>query len=171
MRTPKPMPAGAQESLKILMRRTKTKADCQRVMAVWLRASLRLSASQIATALGWSTSSVHRVHSKYFQQGESALLGVGRGGRRRQNLPLEQEESMLSIFFQKAQSGGVLVVSEIKSKYEELAGHPVHKSTVYRMLKRHGWRKIAPRPRHPKMDKDKQEAFKKTFGYYGEGSL
>ena len=85
MRTPKPMPAGAQESLKMLMRKTKTKADYQRVMAVWLRASLKLSASQIATALGWSTSSVHRIHSKYFQQRGSALLGVGRGGRRRQN--------------------------------------------------------------------------------------
>jgi hypothetical protein len=115
MRTPKPMPTGAQESLKMLVRKTKTKADYQRVMAVWLRASLKLSASQIATALGWSTSSVHRVHSKYLQQGESALLGVGRGDWRRQNLPLEQEESMLSTFFQKAQSGGVLVVSEIKS--------------------------------------------------------
>ena len=158
MRTPKPMPKGAEESLKRLMRKTKTKADYQPVIvdldqeAVWLRATLKVSASQIATAIGWSTSSVHRIHSKYFQQGESALLGVGRGGRRRQNLSLEQEKSMLSTFFQKAQSGGVLVVSEIKSKYEELVGHPVHKSTVYRMLKRHGWRKIAPRPRHPKMD-------------------
>jgi transposase len=166
MRTPKPMPKGAEESLKRLMQKTKTKSDYQRVMAVWLRASLKVSASQIATALGWSTSSVHRIHSKYFQQGESALLGVGRGGRRRQNLSLEQEESMLSTFFQRAQSGGVLVVSEIKSTYEELVGHPVHKSTVYRMLKRHGWRKIAPRPRHPKMDKDKQEAFKKNSRYY-----
>jgi transposase len=138
------MPKGAEESLKRLMRKTKTKADYQRVIAVWLRATLKVSASQIATAIGWSTSSVHRIHSKYFQQGESALLGVGGGGRRRQNLSLEQEESMLSTFFQKAQSGGVLVVSEIKSrlrsrdKYEELVGHPVHKSTVYRMLKRQG---------------------------------
>jgi transposase len=166
MRTPKPMPKGAEESLKRLMQETRTKSDYQRVMAVWLRASLKVTASQIATALGWSTSSVHRVHSQYFQQGESALLGVGRGGRRRQNLSLEQEKSMLSTFFQKAQSGGVLIVSEIKSKYEELVGHPVHKSTVYRMLKRHGWRKIAPRPRHPKMDQDKQEAFKKNSRYY-----
>jgi transposase len=113
MRTPKPIPKGADESLKRLLQETKTKSDYQRVMAVWLRACLKVTASQIATALGWSTSSVHRIHSKYFQQGESALLGVGRGGRR-QNLSLEQEESMLSTFFQKAQSGGVLVVSEIK---------------------------------------------------------
>lgn len=171
MRKPRPMPEGAKESLKKLMRKTKKKQDYQRVLAVWLRASLNLSASHIAVALGWSTSSVHRIHSKYFQQGESALLGIGRGGRRRQNLSLEQEKEMLSTFFQKAQSGGVLVVSEIKSKYEEFVGHPVPKSTVYRMLKRHGWRKIAPRPRHPKTDKEKQEAFKKTPLYRCRGNF
>jgi hypothetical protein len=42
MRTPKLMPAGARESLKMLVRKTKTTADYQRVMAVWLRASLKL---------------------------------------------------------------------------------------------------------------------------------
>lgn len=171
MRKPRPLPVGAKESLKKLLRKIKKKQDYQRVLAVWLRASLKLSASQIAVALGWSTSSVHRIHAKYFQQGESALLGVGRGGRRRQNLSLEQEAAILSTFFQKAQSGGVLVVSEVKSKYEEILGHPVAKSTVYRMLKRHGWRKIAPRPRHPKTDKAKQEAFKKTSGSCRGGSL
>jgi hypothetical protein len=105
MRTPKPMPKGADESLKRLLQETKTKSDYQRVMAVWLRACLKVTVSQIATALGWSTSSVHRIHFKYFQQGESALLGVGRGGRRRQNLSLEQEESMLSTFFRKPKAG------------------------------------------------------------------
>jgi hypothetical protein len=35
-------------------------------------------------------------------------------------------------------------------------------STVYRMLDRHGWRKLVPRPRHPKADVAAQAAFKKT---------
>jgi hypothetical protein len=28
----------------------------------------------------------------------------------------------------------------------------VARSTVYRLLERHGWRKVVPRPRHPKTD-------------------
>jgi hypothetical protein len=40
--------------------------------------------------------------------------------------------------------------------------HRVPKSTVYRMLARHGWRKLAPRPRHRKADAVRQQAFKKT---------
>jgi hypothetical protein len=30
------------------------------------------------------------------------------------------------------------------------------------MLARHGWRKIVPRPKHPKADTDAQEEFKKN---------
>jgi hypothetical protein len=33
---------------------------------------------------------------------------------------------------------------------------------VYRLLHRHGWRKLGPRPRHPKAQPAVQERFKKT---------
>jgi len=42
-------------------------------------------------------------------------------------------------------------------------GYKVPASSVYRMLERHGWRKIVPRPSHPKADPQAQEAFKKTL--------
>jgi hypothetical protein len=41
--------------------------------------------------------------------------------------------------------------------------HPVHNSTIYRLLDRHGWRKLVPRPRHPKANEREQAIFKKTF--------
>ena len=40
--------------------------------------------------------------------------------------------------------------------------HPVAASVVYRMLARHGWRKVAPDTRHPKSDPLVQEEWKKT---------
>ena len=57
----------------------------------------------------------------------------------------------------------MLEVSHIKRAYEDLIGHPVPKSTVYRMLARQGWRKIAPRRRHPEVSWERQRAFKKNF--------
>ena len=33
---------------------------------------------------------------------------------------------------------------------------------VYRLLRRHQWRKLGPRPRHVKADPEAQEAFKKN---------
>lgn len=46
--------------------------------------------------------------------------------------------------------------------YREHSGKDVARSTIYRLLERHGWRKVVPRPRHPKADQAAQSAFKKT---------
>ena len=51
---------------------------------------------------------------------------------------------------------------EIKAAFEAEVGKVVAKSTIYRMLERCNWRKIAPRLRHPKADLAAQAAFKKT---------
>lgn len=147
--------------LESLLREAKTKADFQRVQAVWLRSMLDLPAAEVAQAIGWSEGRVKTVQSRFLREGEQALAGTGRGGRRRQNLTVEQEEALLASFLEQAKAGGVLVVADVKIAYEKAAGHAVPKSTVYRMLARHDWRKIAPRPRHPNDDPAAREAFKK----------
>jgi transposase len=162
MRPQRPISEHAKRSLKELLRKTKTKADFQRVQCIWLRATLGMPSDQVALAVGFSPATVKKLWSQYFSGGEEILIGRGRGGRRRANLSLEEEETILAHFFEKAKNGGVLVVNEVKAVYEEAVGHSVPKSTVYRMLARHGWRKIAPRPRHSKADPQEMEAFKKT---------
>ena len=84
------------------------------------------------------------------------------GGRRRQHLSPEKEEQFLKPWIDKAQGGGVLVVPPIHAALQKHLGHPVAASTVYRMLARHGWRKIAPDTCHPKRDEQAQEDFKKN---------
>jgi transposase len=140
------------------------------VQCVWLRATLGLPAQQIATVLGWHVSSVYDLHSHYLCEGVTALQGPGRGGRHRQNLSFSQEQELLTQFLVSATQGGVLEARAVRAAYETLAGHPVPKSTVYRLLARHGWRKLAPRPRHPKADPVLQEAFKKSSGARWPGS-
>ncbi len=162
MRPQRPISEDATGSLGKLLKKTKTKADFQRVQCMWLRAVFSMSSEQVALAVGLSSATVKKLWSQYFFGGEGALIGQRRGGRRRANLSLEEEKKMLGQFFTKAKSGEILVVNEVKAAYEEAVGHSVPKSTVYRMLARHGWRKIAPRPRHPKADPGKREAFKKT---------
>jgi transposase len=164
MRTPKPISIKATESLKKLLEVTMTKADFRRVLCIWLRARLSMPSHEVAEAVGYNSGTVRRIQARYLKEGESSLLGKGRGGRRYGNMSIDQEAQFLTIFIEKAKAGGVIVVSEIKSTYEKAIGHKVPKSTVYRMLDRHGWRKISPRPRHPKADKKTQEAFKKTSG-------
>ena len=162
MRPQRPIREQAKESLKALLKKTKTKADFQRVQCIWLRAVFGMSSDQVSLAIGLRPATVKKLWSQYFSGGEKVLIGQGRGGRRRANLSVEEEEQVLVHFFDKAKGGEVLVVNEVKSAYEEAVGRTVPKSTVYRMLARHGWRKIAPRPRHPKADPQKLGAFKKN---------
>ena len=156
------LPVNALDVLAPLLHKSKTKAEFQRVQSVWLRASLDLTDDQIAIAVGLSCNTVRCLHSRFRLQGEEALVGVGRGGRRRQNLSIEQEDELLHPFLDEAGAGGILVANPIKIAYEQAVGHEVPKSTVYRLLARHGWRKLVPRPRHPKAKDGAQEEFKKN---------
>jgi transposase len=146
-----------------MLKEASSKAEYQRIQCVWLRAALGLRAAQIATALGWQVGSVRQVHSDYLCQGEAVLPSKPSGGRHRQNLTLEQEKELLLPFLEPAEAGGVLVMAPVPAAYEAVVGRAVHHSVVYRALPRHGWRKIMPRPRHPKASEEAREAFKKTY--------
>jgi transposase len=162
MRTPKPLSNEAIEKLAKDLKQAKTKAEFQAVQCLWLRVSLGLSADQVATAIGWHPSSVRKLQSLYIREGDTALKRTGRGGRRRQNLILEEEQNLLYEFLSQSELGGILEVSQVKAAYEQAVGHKVPKSTVYRMLARHGWQKIAPRFRHPKSDASFQAELKNS---------
>lgn len=162
MRPAQPMPSGAVEELKALLAQARSRPQYQRVQCVWLRATLGLSSDEVARAIGWHPASVRRVQAAYLREGGSALSTEGRGGRRHENLSREEEKALLKEFTPLAERGGILEVSAVKAAYEARVGHRVPKSTVYRMLKRHGWRKIVPRPKHPKSDPAQQQAFKKN---------
>lgn len=162
MRKPRKLATPEVGLISAYLNETKSAAEFKRVQCVWLSGTLGLTAKQVATAIGWHPRSVKRIQSRYRREGTAAFQGSGKGGRYRQNLTLEEEQQLIDQFRSKAEQGGMLVVSEIKAAYEQKIGRQVPKSTIYRMLKRHGWRKVAPRPRHPKADPALQEEFKKT---------
>ncbi|MBK9991440.1 MAG: transposase [Verrucomicrobia bacterium] len=57
---------------------------------------------------------------------------------------------MLAKHTADATEGHVVEAGAFKRDYDALAGHPVAPSTVYRLLAKAGWRRIVPRPSHPK---------------------
>ena len=56
----------------------------------------------------------------------------------------------------------MLIVAPLRAALAQRLGHPVSHSVVYRLLARHGWRKVAPDTRHPKSDPLTQEQWKKN---------
>jgi transposase len=144
------------------LKRASSHAQYKRIQCVLIRATLGSTAAEIAQLLGWSTATVHVMHSRWAKEGDALFDMRGRGGRRHQHMSAQAEADLLAPFAAQAQAGGMLHVSEIKRAMERQVGTTVAASTVYRILDRHGWRKVVPRPRHPKADMQAQGAFKKT---------
>lgn len=144
------------------MRSSKNKDEFRRFQVVWLRASKGLSVNEIAAATCYSVSWIRQLHSIYRHDGIDAIALSEKGGRRNENMPESEENVFINPFLESAKDVGILEVSRVHRGYEKELGREVKKSVVYLLLHRHGWRKIAPRPTHPKTDKDAQETFKKT---------
>jgi transposase len=157
------MPEGAAERLASVLKEARSKAEYQRVQCVWLRATLGLNSRQVAAVLGWQASSVRRTQARYLRQGEEALRDQPQGGRHHAHLTAEEEQNLLAPFLAKAAQGEVIIAAPVRQAYEKKLGHSVHPSVVYRALHRQGWRKVPPRPKHPKTDAGVQEEFKKSF--------
>jgi hypothetical protein len=77
-------------------------------------------------------------------------------------MTLPEEKALLAKFAKAAGAGELLNVHDLKVAYEKAIGHSTSNSTIYNLLARHGWRKLMPRPFHPKQDIAAQNAFKKT---------
>jgi transposase len=84
------------------------------------------------------------------------------GGRRRELMTFDEEKKFLEPWEQQAKDGGILVVSVIRAALAQHLGRSVKASVVYRLLERHGWRKVAPDTHHPKSDPAAQEEWKKN---------
>jgi transposase len=132
------------------LKQANSHSEYQRIQCVLIRATLGSSAAEIAQLLGWSTATVHVLHSRFAKEGDAIFDLRGRGGRHHQHLSTDQEQDLLAPFVERAQAGGMLTVAEIQRAYQEQVGKAVAPSTIYRLLDRHGWRKVVPRPRHPK---------------------
>jgi transposase len=120
-------------------------------------------AEDIAKHCGVSKATVHQVISSYNRLGVEAVETAGKGGRRHEYLTVLEEKDFLAPFFARAERGEIATVAEIHHALEAQIGREVDDSTIYRLLHRHGWRKLMPRPRHPQATREAQEQFKKTL--------
>jgi transposase len=77
-------------------------------------------------------------------------------------MTIAEEKALLARFAKAAGAGELLNIHDLKRAYEQAIGHATSNSTVYDLLARHGWRKLMPRPHHPKRDAKAQDAFKKA---------
>lgn len=157
-------PDGTKDQMEILLKTALSGPELRRVQSILLGAQ-GINSSIIASIVGYSSVYVRKLWKKYRLEGKDGLLGEKRGAvRGKARLSLQEEENFLSPFFEKAKNSGILIVSEVHQAHKELLQKVnLHRSVTYNLLHRHGWRKIVPRPFHPKADFEKQREWKSAF--------
>ena len=135
------------EKIKEMRKKVKDKKEDKRLYAVQLRAE-RKTNQEIAEKLDTSDRVVSNWICKYVKEGIEGLLSKRQKGNHR-NMTFEQEEELLKKYEDKAKKGTIITVEEIKREYEEKVGHKIGSGQIYKVLKRHKWRKIIPRSKHP----------------------
>lgn len=139
-----------------LSARERGRVTCIRLLA------LGWKAGDVAEAVGLTRSSVYRRKAEFLKDGENTLFTAGWGGRRSGVLTEAEEADFVAHFEDAARKGQMVTASAMAAELAKRAGKPASTMTLYRILARHGWRKVVPRPRHPEADPDRQEAFKET---------
>lgn len=161
MRPLKPFPVGTAERMRQLLTSTHSLSEYRRIQSIYFRAKYGYGAGQIADMVGLNIQTIRNLHAAYLKEGEAVLPLTGKGGRYRSNLSADEEEALLAAFEVDGKLGAIVEVSQLQQAYEQHLGRPVPNSTVYRLLHRHGWRKLAPRGHPPKGDEARMERFKK----------
>lgn len=151
------------DSAQQALRQTKNLGEFRQALAVWLPAKLNTSLEQTALALGVGRATVPRLQSGFRRRNDaSGEVRPEWGGRRHSLMSEEEERDFLRPWAERAVAGGVLVLSPIRAALSQRLGRKVGAAFVYRLLARHGWRKLAPDTRHPKSDPQVQEDWKKN---------
>lgn len=163
MARPRRIDAELVAAAQAVVARTTDITELRSAQAVLLPALARTTLEQTAVALGVSRATVARFQRRFRQA--QAAPGAPRprwGGRRRALLTPEQERAFLAPWATQAGEAGVVVVAPVRAALADHLGRPVRASVVYRLLARHGWRKVAPDTQHPKSDPGAQAEWKKT---------
>jgi transposase len=157
----KSLPSGTIAKLEKRLKEAKSAEDLRRVQTVYYRARFDYPPAQIAEMTGYAVGTVHNIHSDYLEHGDKIFDSSRPGGRRAALMSVSEEAAFLAPFIAEGDAGGILEVSRIHEALCARMGRRVAIGTAYNILHRHGWRKIMPRARHPKADKEAQADFKK----------
>ena len=163
MRTYIPLSSHGEQKIRELMKRSVSVWEHRRLQCVLLR-RYRMTAPDVAKIVGLHADSVKHIWALWKNGGTNALLGEKRGrARGAAHLTVEQERAFLQPFLDQATQGKLTTVRDVHAAHRTHMRKKINPTVTYRLLDRHGWRRVVPRPEHPKADKAAQEEFKVFF--------
>ena len=104
---------------------------------------------EIAEITGMRINSISQLCRRYREQGLDEFKR-NKATSHYHALTEEQEREILARFEKAAEAGREVTAKDIKAAFDEVRGKDTGRGYIYMLLKRHGWRKVMPRSRHPK---------------------
>lgn len=148
------------EKIKAVERAKKDKNVARKLRILVLQHAGK-TVKEIADMVGLCETQVYRLIEEYRRVGLEEYSRKKYGGNHRL-LSWKEEEEILSGFKAQAEAGKVVRVQEIKAAFDKRLGKDTGRAYIYNVLKRHKWRKVMPRSRHPKKASEAEiEASKK----------
>ena len=149
------------EQIKRAEKATKDKRVSRQLKVLMMRFEGK-SNPEIAKKLDISTDRISHIVSQFKREGLEEFIRVKYTGHNR-NMSYEEEQAILDRFVAKAEAGQIITVKEIKAAFDEKLGRDTGRGYIYMLLARHKWRKIKPRPKHPKRASDEEIAASKKL--------
>jgi hypothetical protein len=146
-------PATGREFVKAAKERiasAKTVDALRSAQALLLPLEFGLSLEQTAIVIGLSKSRTGKLRTR-FQRIEvgAEQVKTKKGLRNHARMSLDEEVTFLAPFVSEAKDTGILPIPQLKAELERRVGRQVSTSTVYQLLRRHGFSKLT---QHPKTD-------------------
>lgn len=162
MARPRRIDSELVKEAQLLASQTEDIQELRMAQAILLPAVAQMTLKAAAKVIGVGRATVARLQKRFRRRKESVGAALRPwGGRRRALMKLEEEQAFLAAWKPKAEQGQLVVVTPLQVALEEQLGQRVKPSVVYRLLDRHGWRKVAPDTRHPKAQPSVQDEWKK----------
>jgi transposase len=148
------------DTVQAISKNTKLKRVDRRLQVIILRYEGKKD-TEIAEKLNYSRKRVSQLCAEFKKVGAEEYACHKYGGNN-QVVTTEKEKEILDKFRVKAEKGTIVTAQEIKAEFDKLLGKDTGSGYIYMLLKRHGWRMVMPRGKHPKKASDEDiEASKK----------
>ena len=111
---------------------------------------------EITEKTGYNERYVTTLLAKYRKMGLEEFIRIKQTSHYRKMTEAE-ETQLLEKCSELAAEGKVLTVADIRQVFEEELGEKTGHDYIYKLLKRHGWRKVMPRAKHPKAASEEEQ--------------
>jgi transposase len=131
------------------MKETKRKAAYRRLQVIYLKSEEK-NHEEITKVTGYSLKHISKILARYEQEGFDSMQNERRGGANNRKVSAQAEEEFLLSYKERSETGEISTIKEMWLDYQNKFNITMTKEGFYKLLHRHGWRKVMPRTTHPK---------------------